>query len=536
MFKHKINTKSGITLIALVVTIIVLLLLAGISVQMLTGDNGILKRAGEAKINTVQSGDQEQLTLIANDWEAEKLTKPNTNIETYLDKQVASNSIDEYESIGDGLYTIKKGEQELILDDGKVYIWRGIDAISTELKGSGTEDDPFLIRNGADLKFLSNAIDQSIKYIDKEGNEKDYKSASYKQVKDVYLNDVNQFDKWNDESINANLNQLYISRFEGNYEGNNKKIVGFYINEPTKIGFFKVLYYANINNLNFENSYVIGGSSSVGILCGSADVTNITNCKVGGIVQGTYYVGGLCGVYYGDYRGNNSCSVRKCINTANITGNTWVGGLFGKIYGYDLATIEECKNNGIITASQHVGGICGECSVAIINNNTNNNNILGLKTTTAYYYLGGIAGEIRGSDIGNCINKGNIIINNTNATINEIGGIVGYTQSSNNKNTSISNSKNMGNIEITVESDSNSQASWIGGIIGCGNNTTINRTNNSGNITLSQGLVDNGTCKGVGGIIGYISNNITITESISNGTITAPSTITWGEQVGYQNP
>ena len=40
------NTKSGITLIALVVTIIVLLLLAGISIQMLTGDNGILQRAG----------------------------------------------------------------------------------------------------------------------------------------------------------------------------------------------------------------------------------------------------------------------------------------------------------------------------------------------------------------------------------------------------------------------------------------------------------------------------------------------------------
>ena len=94
----------------------------------------------------------------------------------------------------------------------------------------------------------------------------------------------------------------------------------------------------------------------------------------------------------------------------------------------------------------------------------------------------------------------------------------------------------MGNIEITVESDSNSLTSWIGGILGCGNNTTINRTNNSGNIRLSQGLVDNGTCKGVGGIIGYISSNVTITESTSNGTITVPTTITWGEQVGYQNP
>ena len=42
MFKHKKNKELGITLIALVVTIIVLLILAGISVQMLTGENGIL--------------------------------------------------------------------------------------------------------------------------------------------------------------------------------------------------------------------------------------------------------------------------------------------------------------------------------------------------------------------------------------------------------------------------------------------------------------------------------------------------------------
>ena len=47
--------NSGITLIALVVTIIVLLILAGISIQMLTGDNGILKKAGEAKEDTERS-------------------------------------------------------------------------------------------------------------------------------------------------------------------------------------------------------------------------------------------------------------------------------------------------------------------------------------------------------------------------------------------------------------------------------------------------------------------------------------------------
>ena len=46
--KIKLNS-SGITLIALVVTIIVLMILAGIAVAALMGDNGIIKRAGEAK-------------------------------------------------------------------------------------------------------------------------------------------------------------------------------------------------------------------------------------------------------------------------------------------------------------------------------------------------------------------------------------------------------------------------------------------------------------------------------------------------------
>lgn len=46
----KTNLKSarGITLIALVITIIVLLILAGISIAMLSGENGILKKEGDA--------------------------------------------------------------------------------------------------------------------------------------------------------------------------------------------------------------------------------------------------------------------------------------------------------------------------------------------------------------------------------------------------------------------------------------------------------------------------------------------------------
>ena len=55
MKNHKKTKELGITLIALVVTIIVLLILAGISIMMLTGENGIINRAGEAKDNKQES-------------------------------------------------------------------------------------------------------------------------------------------------------------------------------------------------------------------------------------------------------------------------------------------------------------------------------------------------------------------------------------------------------------------------------------------------------------------------------------------------
>ena len=41
--------NKGITLIALVITIIILLILAGVSISMISGENGILTKATEAK-------------------------------------------------------------------------------------------------------------------------------------------------------------------------------------------------------------------------------------------------------------------------------------------------------------------------------------------------------------------------------------------------------------------------------------------------------------------------------------------------------
>ena len=47
--KKELKNQKAITLIALVITIVVLLILAGVTIASLTGDNGILTRTNEAK-------------------------------------------------------------------------------------------------------------------------------------------------------------------------------------------------------------------------------------------------------------------------------------------------------------------------------------------------------------------------------------------------------------------------------------------------------------------------------------------------------
>lgn len=65
---NKIKSTKGITLIALVVTIVILLILAGITITILFGDNGIIKRANAAKTKTekAQQDDQDNLKNLEN--------------------------------------------------------------------------------------------------------------------------------------------------------------------------------------------------------------------------------------------------------------------------------------------------------------------------------------------------------------------------------------------------------------------------------------------------------------------------------------
>ena len=68
------NNEKAITLIALVITIIVLLILAGISILMLSGDNGILQQTTTARTRTIHANVLEQMQLEASAYTVDKTT------------------------------------------------------------------------------------------------------------------------------------------------------------------------------------------------------------------------------------------------------------------------------------------------------------------------------------------------------------------------------------------------------------------------------------------------------------------------------
>ena len=118
---QKFKEKRGITLIALVVTIIVLLILAGISIQMLTGNSGILTQTQNAKDSTRGGDVQEQVNLavsenaIAEYTSGTKKTRDGVIGELYRDKKITEN---EYNK----LMGLEGEEQVNVLTIGNVTI------------------------------------------------------------------------------------------------------------------------------------------------------------------------------------------------------------------------------------------------------------------------------------------------------------------------------------------------------------------------------------------------------------------------------
>lgn len=99
------TNQKGITLIALVITIIVLLILAGVSIAMLTGDNGILTRANEAKVSQIEGQVREEVNLAV---QAAKMYAEQKAVETATG-YLAENNVSDIIGVMDDDLTTAKG-------------------------------------------------------------------------------------------------------------------------------------------------------------------------------------------------------------------------------------------------------------------------------------------------------------------------------------------------------------------------------------------------------------------------------------------
>lgn len=226
-----------------------------------------------------------------------------------------------------------------------------------QMSGSGTEEDPYLVKTPDDL-------------FDIRINE----NAYYKMANDIDLTE------WITEE-NPSNGWEPISWWFGTLDGDGHTISGLYVNRPNEgAGLFNELY-GSVKNVIFRNPYIKGKSS--GTVSGFGGT--ISNVKViGGYIYGSEYSGAISG-YGGDtleqniiisthVEGGAYCggiiggwrtfSVRLQNNYAiecEVYGK-YVGGIAGGLiieYSYKLGTIEGNYFSGKLTGSSYVGGVVG---------------------------------------------------------------------------------------------------------------------------------------------------------------------------------
>ena len=111
---NKLKNKKGITLIALVVTVVVLIILAGVSINAVLGDNGIIKKANQAASVTKEAEVKEAINRTILEF---YLTDDYETLEDFLKAKVTEGKIDSVTKNADGTLTVKKGEYSVTVEN-----------------------------------------------------------------------------------------------------------------------------------------------------------------------------------------------------------------------------------------------------------------------------------------------------------------------------------------------------------------------------------------------------------------------------------
>ncbi len=383
-----IKNSKGITLIALVITIIVLLILASVSIAMLTGDNGILENSTKSKEETKISKIKESISLAWTECESDY------QLETEIDKvrsefyteenlnakikegNIADLKYNEKDSsfmlynTNDGIkYNVKIVGSNIILNKDTTNIndtknWLNCRECS--------EYNPHIITNKYEFDSIRTHINT-----EEDGNENI--GGYFKLANDIYFYDSDfkeDGDFYNGgngfipiglkEGPYENLFQSEAYKVKINFDGNNKELVNIKINTQELQRDYNSIFArldknGIIKNLNINNLEILAPTS------------------VGGMVRALYEGAELNSITLK----NSKCMTTKSMGNMKSSGLV-AGYIEGNAYNLNL------YNSSFISNSWYGAGISGQ-----IKNTSNINGITMDKCNIKTYVEGGmIAGNI----------------------------------------------------------------------------------------------------------------------------------------------
>ena len=353
-----------------------------------------------------------------------------------------------------------------------------VQAAKGTLSGSGTDNDPYIIEDAADLKAFAALLD---------GNAENL--GIYAKVADgVASIDVSD-ETWQPMPANVKDTDGNDAGYTGVFDGNGATI-----------------------KLNVDKS-----GKNAGLFSIIGDGGEVKNVTTDGNVIGGSYVGGICGT--------NKGTISNCNNKAEVKATQeYAGGIAGYCKGTGkLIFSGSMTNSGEIHAYSDVGGIVGRCSDNSFIRGTGELKNTGTIDAGTNNDAGGIIGKIESKKDSYVLEVTGEVQNTADIKGSQyIGGIVGKVQSSGSDQMQIMVGSILNTGDVTASGGSN------GGIVGCIlSNTRI--------ATTAGDIRNTGVVKGqnnIGGVIGYASSaTLTAAGNIINAGEVA-STVVWGDQIG----
>ena len=370
--------EKGITLIALVVTIIILLILAGVTLNMALSGDGLFSKARKATTDYNQKSVEEKLQILYAEKIMEDVDKSSNVkidvtdvLEEMAGGEITQKDIEEFNKLLEpykeevkGIISAdelaKIGQDEGYPIDGVYVQLNDIERLEEKI---GSEEKPFegiYNGNGKSIKELSITTESDCEgmFAKNEGT-----------IKNITINSC---------QINSNGGRI------GGIVGFNKGLI-----ENCTVSSGSVVSNGKANDNGTKDGSRVGG------ICGeNREGGIIRNCTNYANVKGMYkLVGGICGY-------NRTSSIEKCRNMGKINGKHQVGGIVGDADsepGTGKSMINECINEGSIlengeefleSSSGQIGGICGYAWMETLIIDCENKGIINMNVD----YVGGIAG------------------------------------------------------------------------------------------------------------------------------------------------